>query len=318
MRSLSIVIPVFRGADTVAPLVAEILRIGELGTTPDGCAFSVLEVVLVHDDGPDASDGVLRRLAHEHANIEVVWLARNSGQHAATFAGISASRGEWVVTLDEDGQHDPACIPLLLDAALSERCHLVYATGRAPHSLSRRLASGLAKLFYRLASSGSTSPARFTSFRLILGELARYVSATAGPSVYLDVALSWSISRITSKPVTLRNEGRPAKSYSWSQLTQHFLRMVVSIGARPLGTILLVGLLTGGAGVSFALLTVAQRLSGAVEVPGWASLMATVLSGFGLVLMAIGVVAGYLGVLVTMALGRPSYTTVTDDAIVFR
>jgi dolichol-phosphate mannosyltransferase len=94
--------------------------------------------------------------------------------------------------------------------------------------------------------------------------------------------------------------------------------MVVSIGARPLGIILTIGLLTGGAGVGFAILTVAQRLSGAVDVPGWTSLIATMLSGFGLVLTAVGVVAGYLGILVTMALGRPSYTTVTDDSIVFR
>lgn len=317
-RTISIVVPVFRGELTLDKVVGEILEVGELRKTPEGREFQVIEVILVHDNGPDGSDAVLRRLSSIHPEVQVVWLARNCGQHAATLAGISASRGEWVVTLDEDGQHDPAFIPHLLDAALSQRCHLVYGTGKPPHGHLRRLGSEFAKFVYRRATAGAGPPAHFTSFRLVLGELARFVGATAGPSVYLDVALSWSISRTTSRPVDLRVEGRPAVSYSWRRLTQHFLRMVVSIGARPLGAILLAGILTGAAGVGFAILTVAQRVSGTVDVPGWSSLIATSLSGFGLVLISVGVVAGYLGVLITLVLGRPAYATVTDDTIVFR
>lgn len=316
-RTVSVVIPVFRGERTIEALVDEILTLRSLRTTPGGRAFELLEIVLVHDCGPDASDAALRRL-EAIDEVSVVWLARNAGQHAATLAGISASRGEWVVTLDEDGQHDPASIPQLLDGAIDARCHLVYGVGRAPHRLARRVASRLAKRLFWWASGGAGPKGGFSSFRIVLGELARYVGATAGPWVYLDVALAWSISRVTRMPVRLRSEGRPAISYSWGRLAQHFLRMIASLGARPLTVILFGGLTSGIAGVAFAVLTVVERVSGTIDVPGWSSLMATQFLGFGAALTAIGIVATFLGVLVTIVLGRPAYTTVTDDSIVFR
>lgn len=317
-RTLSLVVPVFRGAETIGALVREILSLQSCESTPSGRRFTLLEVILVHDCGPDESDVVLRMLAAEHAEVSIVWLAKNSGQHAATLAGVAASRGEWVITLDEDGQHNPAAIPWLLDTALDTRCHLVYGVGRAPHRFWRRAASRLAKRVFRLASGGAGPASEFSSFRLILGELARYVGATAGPSVYLDVALSWSITRVATHPVRLRSEGRPAISYSWSRLGQHFLRMLASLGVRPLTIIFLGGLASGTVGLGFAALTVIQRVTGIVDLPGWSSLMATLLIGFGVTLTAIGIVAAFLGVIVTIMLGRPAYTTVTDDSIVFR
>jgi undecaprenyl-phosphate 4-deoxy-4-formamido-L-arabinose transferase len=176
----------------------------------------------------------------------------------------------------------------------------------------------LAKRVSRLASGAASPSSDFSSFRLILGEIARYVGATAGPSVYLDVALSWSISRVSTHPVLLRAEGRPAISYSWLRLAQHFLRMIASLGVRPLSVIFLGGLASGTVGLGFAALTIVQRVTGIVELPGWSSLMATLLVGFGAMLASIGVVAAFLGVVVTIMLGQPAYTTVTDDNIVFR
>lgn len=316
-RTISVVVPVYRGERTIETLVHEIRSLASIGATPAGHAFDLLEVVLVHDCGPDGSAAALRRLEGLD-EVSVIWLARNAGQHAATLAGVSATRGEWVVTLDEDGQHDPASIPSLIDAAMSERCHLVYGIGRAPHRFARRAASRLAKWMFRWASGGAGPDGGFSSYRLVLGELARYVGATAGPWVYLDVALTWSIARVTRLPVRLRSEGRPAISYSWGRLAQHFLRMIASLGARPLTLILIGGLTSGAAGLGFTVLTVVQRASGTIEVPGWSSLMATQLLGFGATLTAIGVLAAFLGVLVTIVLGRPAYTTVSDDSIVFR
>lgn len=317
-RTVSIVIPVFRGEDTLDAVVQDINRIAAVATTPQGRSFAVLEIILVHDRGPDRSDVVMRRLAAAHPQIQVVWLARNSGQHAATLAGIAASRGEWIVTMDEDGQHNAADLPQMLDAAIEGRCHLVYGFGESPHRRLRRVGSRFAKAVYRRASGNAAFSNQFSSFRLVLGEIARFIAATAGPSVYLDVALSWSISSVATVEVSMRQEGRPAVSYSWRRLAQHFSRLVMSLGARPLGTILLAGLVSGLAGIAFAIATVVQRVTDTVDVPGWASLMATLLTGFGLSLIAIGVVAGYVGVIVSLLMGRPTYTTVNDDQVVFR
>ncbi len=65
------------------------------------------------DRGPGNSDQIIRELADKYTFVKPVWLSRNFGQHAATIAGMSSSGGEWIVTMDEDGQQDPRFIPQL-------------------------------------------------------------------------------------------------------------------------------------------------------------------------------------------------------------
>ena len=120
MRTLSIVVPVKDERDNVEPLyrqVKDALR--------DGFAW---EVVFVDDGSTDGTFDELTRLAALDARVKVVRLRRNFGQAAAMQAGIDASSGELVVTMDGDLQNDPADIPLLVakldegyDVVLGER-----------------------------------------------------------------------------------------------------------------------------------------------------------------------------------------------------
>ena len=85
--------------------------------------------ILVHDGALDASGlQVMKELAMRYPFVRPIWLSRNFGQHPATFAGLASTVGQWVVTLDEDGQQDPRDIAKLLDAALEARTRLVYAS----------------------------------------------------------------------------------------------------------------------------------------------------------------------------------------------
>lgn len=317
-RSIDVVIPVHRGERTLPPLAAELGRLAGDHVTPAGRAFHLHEVILVHDRGPDRSDDVMRGLAAQHPWIRTVWLGRNSGQHPATLAGVAASTAEWVVTMDEDGLHDPADIPRLLDAAIEARAHIIYGRGEnaEPHSVARRLGSRLAKRVYR--SSLIPGAPRFTSYRLVLGEVFRAVAVTANHGVYLDAALTWATDRFADAPVRLRGEGRPADGYTFRRLRAHFGRLVLSSGPGPLRHVASAGGLTALSGLGLLGWVVRERLVGAVPVQGWASQMAALLLVGGSLLLAVSVVAAYLAVLVAGALGRPLYTVVTDDAIVFR
>ena len=106
--NVSVVIPVYRGEDTLPALIAEFAPYIEVQRTKAGRSFRVSEVLLVWDRGPGRSDVVIRELAASYEWIKPIWLSRNFGQHAATLAGMTSSGGDWIVTLDEDGQHDPA------------------------------------------------------------------------------------------------------------------------------------------------------------------------------------------------------------------
>jgi polyisoprenyl-phosphate glycosyltransferase len=171
-HTIAIVVPVYRGEQILRPLVEEIAPLVEQQTTPGGARFRVVEMILVHDAGPDASDVVIRELARHHPFVRPVWLARNYGQHAATLAGMSSTSADWIVTMDEDGQHDPLAIAAMLDVALSTRSPLVYArpTNAPPHGVLRNAASRTAHGAARLLGAGALD--HFHSFRLVLGEVA--------------------------------------------------------------------------------------------------------------------------------------------------
>ena len=150
IATISVVVPVYQGEKTITKLVNELTDYIEPSVTGSGLKYVVSEVLLVHDFGPDNSAEVIKNLSDQYDWIRPVWLSRNFGQHAATLAGMSSSVSEWIVTLDEDGQHDPKNIAKLLDTAIQQNSQLVYGKfdGGAPHSRWRN--------FFQLRPSGCT------------------------------------------------------------------------------------------------------------------------------------------------------------------
>ena len=312
-HAISVVVPVYRGATTLPGVVAELLPYGRPFRTPGGRTAVVEEVILVHDNGPDDSDEVIRRLAAEHDLLRPVWLSRNFGQHAATLAGIAASGGEWIATLDEDGQHDPVHLPQMLDVALDQRAQLVYGTpaSEPPHGVLRNTLSRSAKRVVDTLTGQGTAR-HFSSYRLVLGEYARSISAYASTGVFLDVALSWVVGRVATSPIEPRNWSDRPSGYSLRSLLSHFWRMVLTGGTRLLRVVSLAGAVLGVLGLVLAAYVLGIRIFGETDVQGWASVMVAILLCTGAILFALGVIAEYLGLAVNMALGKPPYVMVQD------
>jgi polyisoprenyl-phosphate glycosyltransferase len=315
-HTVSVVIPVYRGEHTLAPVVEELVELTTPYRTPAGRWCRITEVVLVHDAGPDRSDVVIRRLAAEHSFVHPVWLSRNFGQHAATLAGMSSTGSDWIVTMDEDGQFNPADIARMLDVALDRHAELVYAnpTNPPPHGAARNAASNLAKfLAVKVLSDGTLE--RFSSFRLLLGEAGRGVAAYVGPGVYLDVALSWVFGRTAVCPVEFRDERGHRSGYSFRKLLSHFWQLVITAGTRPLRLVSLVGGSTAFIGIIAAVVLAFRRLIlNDITVQGWTSVVVVLLLLGGAILFSLGIIAEYVGAGVRMAMGKPLYLIVADPS----
>ena len=181
VHAISIVVPVYQGELTLEPLLAEIEPLTISQSTPGGVQFCVSEVMLVHDGAIDDSDAVMSSLAVRLPFVTPIWLSRNFGQHPATLAGMSSTNGDWVVTLDEDGQHDPRDIIQMLDVAVKNDAQLVYAqpTNAPPHGWVRNffsaLVSGYSRIFWVTRTCGE-----FNSFRLIRERLLAVWQLTVG------------------------------------------------------------------------------------------------------------------------------------------
>lgn len=317
--SVSIVIPVYNGEATLGQVIDEISGLTTVQRTQGGLAYVVDSVVLAWDHGPDASDEIIRELAAKHSWIRPVWLSRNFGQHPATCAGILATGSDWVVTMDEDGQHDPAYIASMLDRAYETRSQLVYAnpSNRPPHGFARNAMSRLAKRIFTWLIGNAAVGVDFHSYRLMAGGVGRVVAASIGPGVYLDVALAWVVPTVTSADIPMRTEGRPATTYTPRRLASHFWRLVLSSGTKPLRVVSGIGVISAFLGFALGVYYVVRKATGGVQVDGWTTVMVGGLVGGGLILLSLGVIAEYIGMIAARSMGRASYLVVNDPKTAF-
>jgi polyisoprenyl-phosphate glycosyltransferase len=314
LHRISIVIPVYRGEITLPTLIGEITPLTLEQLTPNGLRYLISEVLLVHDCGPDRSDIVLGTLGCIYAFVRPVWLSRNFGQHAATMAGMASATGDWVVTLDEDGQQDPLDIASMLDKAVSASLQLVYAqpTNQPPHGWLRNTLSRTAKAIANKLL-GCNQVGKFNSYRLVDGEIARTLAAYCGNGVYLDVGLFWIAGRIGHCPVRLRREMTRPSGYSYVKLIAHFWNLILTTGTRPLRLITLMGF----GSLFLAIVISCYALYGKFlldsPVQGWTSLLIVVSFFSGATLTSLGVIAEYLAVTMGIVMGKPLYV-VTSKA----
>jgi len=312
VQRVSIVIPVYRGETTLPILIDEIEPLSKIQVSPGGNSYVISEVILIHDCGPDRSDLVLEALEEKFPFVQLVWLSRNYGQHAASMAGMASATGDWVVTLDEDGQQDPSDIGKLLDTALNESLQLVYAqpTNLPNHGWLRNLLSRTAKaITIKLLSNSPMG--KFNSYRLIDGEIARTLAAYCGNGVYLDVGLYWMVGRIGHCPLRLRSEMDRPSGYSYSKLFGHFWNLILTTGTRPLRLITIMGFCS----LILSIVITAYALYGKFfldsPVQGWASLLIVVAFFSGATLTSLGVIAEYLAVTMGIVMGKPLYVVST-------
>jgi hypothetical protein len=307
VQTISVVIPVYLAGAAVQSTVEELLGTADSFDISSNVILQLDEIVLVVDNPrlSAAERARVRSLEDLDRRVHSMWLTRNFGQHPATVAGIVSTNGDWVVTMDEDGQHDPGQIPRMLVTAAEHSTPLVYAkpTNPPPHGPARNAASRMAKAVFRLLSGAEED---FHSFRLMEGSIARSACAYMGESVYLDVAMRWSCGDPAVCPMEMRAESAHS-SYSMRQLLSHFWRMVLSTGTRPLRLIAAAGVIVAFGGLVVAAVVTERRLSGAFPTPGWTSVMVALLILGGGLFITLAVLAEYVGFAVRNSIGKPLY-----------
>jgi dolichol-phosphate mannosyltransferase len=140
LPAISVVVPVRNEAGNIAPLVAEIA-----GALPRG----VFEIVYVNDGSTDTTEPELRALMAERAYLRQIRHEKSCGQSAAVRSGVAAARAPIVVTLDGDGQNDPAFIPALVAALEAGAPRIGLVAGQRVG----RKATGFKKLQSRIANA---------------------------------------------------------------------------------------------------------------------------------------------------------------------
>ncbi|HEX7828410.1 MAG TPA: glycosyltransferase [Thermoanaerobaculia bacterium] len=312
---VSLVTPVYSGASYLQDLADAIDRARDEAHR-SGMPLEIVEAIFVDDGAIDDSPRIIDELQRRHPWIRAIHLSRNFGQHTATAAGILHTSGDWIVTLDEDLQHEPRhAIPMLMRAIATES-DIVYAssTHRVHRSAFRNFTSKATKALVGWLA-GESAIRRFTSFRMLRGSIARAASSVATHDTYFDVVLTWFTKRIETLPlplVDIRSESGERSGYGLLRLLQHGRRMLIAAGIRPLRFASALGILT----VSFSVLLAAYIFFLKIWYPevillrGWASLIVVISFFGGLTAFLLGIALEYLSTVVLHILGKPTFFVV--------
>ena len=294
--NLSVVVPVFRGESLVEPLVER------LGRALPGVA-EAYELILVNDGSPDASWQVVERLAAKHKWVRGIRLMRNYGQHNATLCGVRLARYETIVTMDQDLQHPPEAIPLLL-AELEKGHDVVYGTPKKlPHGFVRDLLTATIKT--TLASiMGVPSVRNISAFRAFRTRLRDAFENFRSPDLIVDVLLSWGTARFTSVLVDIA-EAR-ASNYGFAALVRAALLILIGFSTKPLRLASWIGfgMTLFGLGVFVYVMVVYFTLG---SLPGFPFLASIIALFSGAQLFALGIFGEYLARMFDRSMDRPAY-----------
>ena len=294
--NVSIVVPVYKGEMLIEPLVAQLSK-----TLP---TFSErYEIILVNDGSPDNSWFVIQSLTNQYERVRGICMMRNYGQHNATLCGVRLARYDVTVTMDQDLQHPPEEIPLLL-AKLEEGYDVVYgAPKKLPQGFLRNLmTASIKQILARVI--GLPSVRNVSAFRAFRTNLRDAFANFQSPSLILDVLLSWGTTRFTSVPVDIAQAGKT--SYSFRMLVRTAMLILIGYSTLPLRFASWVGfaMTIFGLGV-FVYVLFIYFLAG--SIPGFPFLASIIALFSGAQLFALGIFGEYLARMFDRSMDRPTY-----------
>ena len=297
--ALSIVVPVYNGANSV----------GQLVTALEGLEVSGgLEIVLVVDGSPDNSLVVCRGLLDTcKVPLTVVDLARNFGEHNAVMAGLHHVRGRHVITMDDDLQNPPSEVLKLLGHAQATGADVTYTYYRSKeHATWRNWGSQFTNW---VADHLLDKPKGLylSSFRCMSRFLVGQILTYAGPFAYIDGLILQVTQRIERVEVLHlpRAEGR--SNYTMRRLVRLWMNMFVNFSVMPLRISTVTGMSLSVLGGIAAIFVVIEAAVMGSTPRGWGSIMAAVLLLSGVQLMILGIVGEYLGRLFLTANHKPQF-----------
>lgn len=298
MDKVSVVIPVYRGMETLEKLTAQLHTV--LGS-------SLAEIIFVYDCGNAPSWELILKLASEYPAVTGVHLGRNYGQHNATICGFSYAKGDFVVTMDEDLQHDPASIPQMLELLKANNYDLVYGKyNERKHSGFRNITS---RMLAKLLSSGIPDlHPDYTSFRIMRQATAKETMGMRNSYTFLDGYITWVTSRVGSVRVPHSESQAGESSYTFKKLLEHSINIFVTFSNLPIRLLTWFALLFFVGSTFYSIYILINTFLYDDYLAGFPTMIVLLGFGFGFTLLGLGIIGEYIQRINLKTTNRPNYS----------
>lgn len=306
---VSVVIPVYKSVSAVRHVVDQL----------HGLKLMSLEVVLVNDSPQfKPTCEVLKEVASKYPKtVKVVKLRKNNGQQLALLAGIAHSTGDYIVTLDDDGQHAADEIPKLIEEMhANSELDAIFAIPpytKKKHALVRNIGSYIFNKIDNLIIDKSKDLVK-SSFRVFKRSLVPYMLShySAYPTVSALILECTCNVKNTTVAHMDRQEGKT--NYGFWQLLRIMIKHVTYQSAIPLTLIGVVGCAVFVFSLLFILFTVTKKIIWGIGIPGYTT-QVSLIAFFGSAnLIGVGVIGEYLYRIIA-ELRKPSLDLIIDEVL---
>jgi polyisoprenyl-phosphate glycosyltransferase len=264
------------------------------------------EILVVDDGSRDRTVEVARQLPAS-MQVRVVRLSRNFGKEAALTAGLDLAQGDVVVCMDSDGQHPIDMVAAMLDH-WREGMDMVYTVRADRHTEARFKRVG-SKWFYRMLSWGTQVhiPPDAGDFRLMDRCVVDALKALPERSRFMKGLYAWVGFRTVALPYTPLERQHGVSTYSKRKLMRLAWTGFTGFSSLPLRLSSAFGLLLAISAMLYAIYVVADYLLFNNAVPGWPTIVVSIMFFSGVQLLFIGVLGEYLARVYDEVKGRPNY-----------
>lgn len=288
MMKISVCIPCYKSENTIEKLVEQISKVFKEHKDYQ------YEIVLANDGSPDNTINVIKRLANKDNHIIAIDLAKNFGESSALMAAYSMASGDYIVRMDDDGEHNPEDLFKLIDK-LEEGFDYVCAKFlNYHHSLYKRLGSKFNYWFLcRMMNvpKGSIMSSYNVTRKYVIDRILDYKN----PKPYID-GMVWAITNKTSF-VSIEHGYRYGgeSGYDLKKSISLWLNGVTSFSVKPLRLASLCGIIFSVVGFIIGVITIIDKLIHPEIEAGWTSTFAMLIFIGGFIMLFLGLIGEYIG-----------------------
>jgi glycosyltransferase involved in cell wall biosynthesis len=297
---LSVIIPVHNEGANIAPLCERLLPVLNRIT-------SVWEVIFIDDGSRDDTLERIKEISHQEPRIGAVSFSRNFGKEIAIAAGLDHARGDAVVIMDADLQHPPEMIEAFVER-WREGYMMVYGQ-RTDRSDETRAKRNFAHLFYRIfARFGEISlPEGAGDFRLIDRKGVEVLRSLGEKARFSKGLYAWIGFKGTGVPFVVEERRFGTSSWSFRKLFRFAFDGIAAFSTAPLRIWTYIGFLISFLSIATALFFTVRTLLFGTDLPGFPSLIVSIMFFSGIQLMSLGIVGEYVGRIFAEVKRRPLY-----------
>lgn len=297
---LSVVIPVFNEAPNIAPLLARLLPVLE-SITP------LFEVVFVDDGSADDTFGEIDKAHGSEPRLHALRFSRNFGKEIALAAGMDHARGRAVVLIDADLQHPPETIRTFVEK-WREGYDMVYGQ-RVDRSSDGPVRRWLTERFYALfAKFGETPlPAGAGDYRLMDRKVVDALKRMGERARFTKGLYAWVGFKSLGVPFENADRLHGESKWGYGKLTRFAMDGLSSFSTLPLKLATYIGVGISIFAFTYAIAMFVRTLLFGADVPGFPSLIVSVMFFSGIQLTFLGVIGEYIGRIFAEVKRRPLY-----------